>query len=127
MLVMQTTFLQDASSNSYIITAYTHHGISINGILYTGDILLTPTQLIQHQPLPTEATNIPAWLAQLNTPPEVIILGTGEKTQFLPPNIQHVFLQAHIGVETMTNAAACRTYNVLAHEDRKVALVLSLS
>ena len=52
--------------------------------------------------------------------PELIIFGSGAKIQFPHPKLIAALMQARIGVETMDTAAACRTYNILAGEDRHV-------
>lgn len=59
--------------------------------------------------------------------PELIIIGAGRRQQFLAPEIQHVFLQAGIGVECMTLDAAARTFNVLMSEDRRALAALIIS
>jgi len=52
--------------------------------------------------------------------PEVILLGTGERQAFPPAATLAVCLKHGIGLEAMTNAAAARTFNVLAGEGRRV-------
>src|SRR5687767_10829616 len=52
--------------------------------------------------------------------PEIVIFGSGARLQFVAPALLRPLIDAGIGVETMDTAAACRTYNVLAAEKRKV-------
>ena len=52
--------------------------------------------------------------------PDVLLLGTGATQQFPHPRLYRTLTDAGIGVECMTTPAACRTYNILAVEDRKV-------
>ena len=52
--------------------------------------------------------------------PELIVLGTGASQQFPPAAVMAACLQRGIGIEVMTNAAAARTYSVLAGESRRV-------
>lgn len=63
---------------------------------------------------------------QLNQLPlqelEVLIVGTGEHHAFFSPTWRHALHNPQIGIESMTTAAACRTFNVLALEGRRVAL-----
>ncbi|KUJ72075.1 Mth938-like domain-containing protein [Thiomicrospira sp. WB1] len=59
--------------------------------------------------------------------PEVILLGTGETQRFPDPALLAHCAAQGIGVEVMTNLAACRTYNVLTTEDREVVLALIIS
>lgn len=56
--------------------------------------------------------------------PELVIFGSGARLQFVPPALLRPLIDARIGVETMDTAAACRTYNVLAAEKRKVVAAL---
>ena len=63
-------------------------------------------------------------LAQL--PVEIIIFGSGARQRFVPPAWLASLMQKRMGIETMDMAAACRTYNILASEGRKVALALLL-
>lgn len=52
--------------------------------------------------------------------PELVILGTGERQVFPAAAFLAGFLRKGIGIEVMDNAAAARTYNLLAGEDRQV-------
>ena len=52
--------------------------------------------------------------------PEVVLLGTGARQAFPPPELLRPFADSGLGVEVMDTAAACRTFNVLAAESREV-------
>ena len=56
--------------------------------------------------------------------PELILIGTGKTQIFLLPPVQALFFQRGIGFEVMTTDAACRTFNILASEGRKVVAAL---
>ena len=58
--------------------------------------------------------------------PELIIIGTGKRQQFISPAILHPLLANRIGVECMDTQAAARTYNVLMNENRQVVAALLL-
>lgn len=58
--------------------------------------------------------------------PEVILLGTGAKQQFAHPNLYLALINAGISIEFMDTPAACRTYNILVAEDRKVVAAVLL-
>lgn len=58
--------------------------------------------------------------------PELIIFGSGKRIRFVPPMLLRGLMARRIGIETMDTAAACRTYNVLAGESRKVVAALLL-
>jgi uncharacterized protein len=59
--------------------------------------------------------------------PEVVLLGTGKTHQFLHPKIAQSLTKKNIPLECMTTAAACRTYNILMSEGRKVAAALIIT
>ena len=83
--------------------------------------LLAPDQTIEHWPVGTandlDAQHVDA-LLQLR--PELVILGTGERQVFPAAAFMAGFLRQGIGIEVMDNAAAARTYNLLAGEGRRV-------
>jgi len=54
--------------------------------------------------------------------PEVLLLGTGSQHRFAHPQLYRALTAAGIGVEFMSTPAACRTYNILSGEDRKVVV-----
>lgn len=62
----------------------------------------------------------------LQLQPEVILLGTGARAVFPPQAVLAQFLKRGIGLETMDNAAAARTFNVLIGEGRRVVAVFLL-
>ena len=56
--------------------------------------------------------------------PEVVILGTGTTWRFPHPRLTRALTDARIGLEVMDTPAACRTFNILAAEGRKVAAAI---
>jgi len=59
--------------------------------------------------------------------PEIVLLGTGARLRFPHPELTRALYEARIGLEVMDLKAACRTYNILAAEERKVAAALLFS
>jgi Uncharacterized conserved protein len=57
---------------------------------------------------------------------EVLLLGTGSRLRFPHPRLTASLSRRHVGVDAMDLQAACRTYNILMAEGRKVAAVLLL-
>ncbi|SEM81524.1 Uncharacterized conserved protein, contains Mth938-like domain [Loktanella fryxellensis] len=55
---------------------------------------------------------------------DVVFVGTGAEIAHVPPAFRKALEVAGMGVETMSSPAACRTYNVLLSEGRRVALAL---
>ncbi len=58
--------------------------------------------------------------------PELVLLGTGTRQAFPPREAMVTLLRRRIGIEVMDNAAACRTYNLLAGEGRRVLAAIIL-
>ena len=58
--------------------------------------------------------------------PELVVFGSGRRLRFVAPALLRPLIERRIGVETMDTAAACRTYNVLASEQREVVAALVL-
>jgi uncharacterized protein len=56
--------------------------------------------------------------------PDVLLFGTGAKQQFARPEMYRSLVQARIAIEFMDTPAACRTYNILVAEDRKVVAAI---
>ena len=56
--------------------------------------------------------------------PEVLLLGTGTQHAFPPAQFSARFLSRGVGFEAMNTGAACRTYNVLVGEQRRVVAML---
>ncbi len=93
----------------------------VNDRLLVQSFILSPQQLVEAWPVAAAAQLTPADLAPLLAmQPEVILLGTGERQVFPAPAVMGACLSQGVGLEVMTNAAAARTFNVLASESRKV-------
>jgi uncharacterized protein len=86
-----------------------------------GSFLLAPDKAVENWPvddvgqLDAEAVD-----ALLELQPELVVLGTGQKQTFPAAAFMAGFLRKAIGIEVMDNAAAARTYNLLAGEGRRV-------
>ena len=118
-----------SSDNQNLITGYGQDDdvqfIEINKQKYRHPLIVTAKQLI----LDWSATDFASLSAihfevLIQLKPEVVLLGVGEKHQFLHPKIAQKLAENNIPLECMTTAAACRTYNFLMSEGRNVAAAL---
>ena len=106
---------------NYAVTAYSKGRVDINYQSYQTSLIITAEKLeldwpVRHiQDLTTEH-----FAHLLSFKPEIVIIGSGEQHQFIHPKLCAPLIQAQIAVECMTTAAACRTYNILMAEGRKV-------
>ena len=96
-------------------------GITLIDRELTASFLLMPEQVIEHWPVAAvdalDAGHVQALLALR---PELLLLGTGERQAFPAAAFMAGFLRQGVGIEVMDNAAAARTYNLLAAEGRRV-------
>jgi uncharacterized protein len=83
--------------------------------------LLAPDRVVENWSVDAagklEASHVDALLA---LQPELLILGTGDRQVFPAAAFMAGFLRRNVGIEVMDNAAAARTYNLLAGEGRRV-------
>lgn len=108
----------------HLVTAHGMGFIEVSKIRHTSSLLLTadtirPWALSDIAGLTRES--VTEWLALR---PELVLIGTGERHRFPSPEIYQDLLEARIGVEIMSTDAACRTYNFLAGEGRRVLAAL---
>ncbi len=111
-----------------IIFSYTPGTICLGENPYQTSIILTPageviTWPVQHLDELTEEHCKELIAYQ----PEIVIIGTGAVHQLPNLAIIHYFANHRIGIEIMSTSAACRTYNVLALEDRNILAGLIIS
>ncbi len=100
----------------------------VNDRRLTGSFVLAPDQLIDTWPVSdARALTVDDLAPLLALDPEVILLGTGATQVFPPAAVMAACLSRGGGLEAMTNAAAARTFNVLASEGRQVVAGFVLS
>ena len=120
----------DPQSSLNTITGYGIGYIEVNSKVYPHALLVQPEGEISPWPVSAFADLSSDNLASLCVfKPELIIIGTGKKQQFLKPELIKPLIQAKIGFEMMDSQAACRTYNILMNEGRQVlaAIILDTS
>ena len=87
----------------------------------TASFLLAPERAVEQWPVNDvellDADHVDAILA---LKPELVLLGTGERQHFPAAAFMAGFLRRGVGIEVMDNAAAARTYDLLASEGRRV-------
>lgn len=91
----------------------------VNERTLTVSFIVSPMTLIEGWPVrEITALSVADLQPLLDLQPEVIVLGSGAAQAFPPPQTMAACLARGIGIESMTNAAAARTFNVLAGEGR---------
>lgn len=107
------------------ITAYDENGVEINAVRFNHSLIVLPESAPVAWPVTTFEALTSAHFEQISaTTPDVVILGTGSRQHFAHPSLSIALTSRRIGVECMDSKAACRTYNILMAEGRKVALAL---
>jgi len=108
-----------------LFTAYGDDYAAVNHEKHEKNLILLPESIIPTWTSATVGTLTEADMAiLLGLDTEIILLGTGKKLRFPQGALLRPFAPAGIGLEIMDLKAACRTYNILAAEGRKVAAAL---
>lgn len=91
----------------------------------TRSAIVTPDTLLEGwQPQQAQELVVSHMQDVLAFEPEIVILGTGRHLRFPSNDVMQACHQAGAGVEVMDTGAACRTYNILAAEGRRVVAAL---
>jgi uncharacterized protein len=107
------------------ITAYDEAGVEINLIRFQHSLIVMPEVAPVAWPVASFDALTAENFDQIGAmTPDVVILGTGARQRFIHPRLIASLTATRTGVECMDNQAACRTYNILMAEGRKVALAL---
>lgn len=112
----------------HYVRRVTEHELTIDDASYQSSLVLGARLLIENWPVSgmhdlSESTVAPL----LEHSPELVLIGCGDRAGFPSPQIQSLFLGRGIGLECMTLAAACRTFNILMSENRRAIAGLILS
>ena len=121
--------LQPDRSSAPLVRAYNEQWLLIDELRFEQSALVS--SLSELKPRAWEPSSFADLQAShlealANSGAELVILGTGRRQRFLPSAWLNPFALHRIGLETMDTAAACRTYNILASEGRKVLAALLL-
>jgi uncharacterized protein len=109
-----------------VIAGYGKGMFRVSGVVYSRSILVFPDRTLEWPVGSFDDVNLDSFAAILASDPpvEVLLLGTGSRHEFMPPSMRRELRDAGIVLDTMDTGAACRTYNVLMAEDRRVAAAL---
>ena len=98
--------------------------VVVNGQRHEANLIVTPERLLPWNAASFDALTEADFEALLALNPEILLLGTGPKQRFPHPRLTRALAAKRIGVEAMDLQAACRTYNILMAEERRVAAAL---
>ena len=114
----------ESGAGQNFIRAYAPGSVTINDVAFARSLIVTPDRVMDWPPggfADLLAAHF-EMLAELR--PEVVILGTGAKLRFPSPGLIRALVEANIGIEVMGTGAACRTYNILMSDGRRVVAAL---
>lgn len=108
------------------IEAYGNGGFRIGGAFHAGSLLLLPRGVAPWSPAQVEDISEESLDALHAVAGEIdfVLIGSGRSMRPLPAPVRTSLSAAGIGVEVMDTGAACRTYNVLIAEERRIAAAL---
>ncbi|MEJ2061109.1 MAG: Mth938-like domain-containing protein [Gammaproteobacteria bacterium] len=118
-------FTEEVNESSFVIHAYEAGFVNVNETLYRSSLIVSPNFIKPDwRPETFEELCAEDLAPVLELQPEILLIGTGGRHQFPHPQILRDIYAAGIGVEIMETGAACRTYNILMAEGRRVAAAL---
>lgn len=108
-----------------VIRAYGPEGIRVNEETHPGPLLVF-RQAVWTERLPADVATLEARHLEILAGEglEVVLIGSGDRVRFPEPAVTAPLYERGIGVEVMDTGAACRTFNLLASEQRAVAALL---
>jgi len=120
-------FTLEPPSRHNLIRSYSDHEIVIGEQRVHRSCIVTAERLITDwEPQEFAALALSHLEALLALEPELVLLGTGASQRFAPAALRAALTERGVGLEAMHLGAACRTFNVLVQEERRVAAALFL-
>ncbi|XP_029412032.1 NADH dehydrogenase [ubiquinone] 1 alpha subcomplex assembly factor 3 isoform X1 [Nannospalax galili] len=120
------SLLQREGHQTMYIDSYNSRGFTVNGNRVLGPCALLPHSVVQwnvgsHQDITEESLSL-FWMLEPRI--EIVVVGTGNKTERLCSQILRAMRQRGIAVEVQDTPNACATFNFLCHEGRVTGAVL---
>ncbi len=109
-----------------VVEAYGDGGFRVTGEHYRGSLLVTPEEVIAWPVEAMEHLTVETLgpLLERSESLDIVLVGCGERMSLLPKAVREALSGASLAPEPMDTGAACRTYNVLVQEERRVAALL---
>ena len=107
-----------------LFSGYGSGYVTVNGVRYETGVIVTPDKVTEWTANGFEALSAADFSFVSELKPEIVILGTGATQRFPRAELAQSLASTGVGVEIMDSRAACRTYNILASEGRKVAAAI---
>lgn len=109
-----------------IIESYGQGGFRVSGVAFDGAVLVTPERTAGWDVARFDALTPESFrpVVEAEPRPELLLVGSGPKMLLLPSRLRQEVRAAGVVIEVMDTGAACRTYNVLLGEGRRVAAAL---
>ena len=120
-------FTLEGNPNVNLIRSYSEEEIRVGEHAIRSSFLVSADALVTQWPPATfDELQVSHLEAVFELRPELVLLGTGTHHRFAPSQIRAAFGSRGVGVEAMDLGAACRTFNILVHEERRVVAALFL-
>ena len=115
----------DNPASRNLVTGYGAGYVAINHREYANSLILLPDRIVESWGMGGfEALAESDFETLRALGPEILLLGTGNRQRFPAPSLLRPLIEARIGYEVMDLPAACRTFNILMAEGRRVAAAL---
>jgi len=111
-------------SGANTITAYGDDYVMVNGARHDSSVVITASDVRPWSAASFDALTPEHFQELSDLGVEIVVLGTGPRQRFPHPRLTASLGAKRIGLEVMDSKAACRTYNILVAEERRVALAL---
>ena len=113
--------LETPSKNT--IRSYTSEHVTIDTHKFTQSVIIGKDTIVNKWPVYSlQELNETSLAPLLNLKPEIIIIGHQQSNAYLPITVIEYLSRLRIGIECMSLGAACRTFNLLLDEQRKVVV-----
>lgn len=118
-------FELDSPPDGQRIKRYSEAGVVVNDTLVEHTFVVTNDRLITQCDLPAfEALTRGSLFQVMALEPDIVVIGSGARQRMIDTGLLAELMQEGIGVEVMDTPAACRCFNVLSGENRRVAAVI---
>lgn len=121
---MKITLGNTGSGNSF--SGYGDGWIELNGVRHHASLVVGASRQAETWVADFDALDQAAFGRLLDWQPEIVVFGSGAVFRFPHPRLTGALAQARVGLEVMDTRAACRTFNVLAGEGRRVVAAILL-